>query len=127
MEIDVKEITKCRVCNSKKLHDLFSLGDLYLSTFVHNEGENIGKAPLTLVWCYTCTLVQLKHTAPQELMYSRQYWYRSGLNKVIIDDLKQIAETAVQIAGAKEGDLVLDIGANDGTLLNFYPKKFVII
>ena len=82
----------CRVCGSGKLSFLFSLGNLYISTFVKNPGEDIGKAPLELVWCENCSLVQLKHTAPQELMYSKHYWYRSGLNKVIIDDLKEITE-----------------------------------
>lgn len=121
-EIQVTEITTCRVCGSEKLSELFSLGNLYLSTFVERKGENIGKAPLALVWCDNCTLVQLKHTAPQELMYSRQYWYRSGLNKVIIDDLKEITERAMKIVPLQEQDIVLDIGANDGTLLQFYPK-----
>lgn len=127
MEIEVQEIKKCRVCGSEDLSDLFSLGDLYLSTFVDKEGENIGQAPITLVWCENCTLVQMKHTAPQELMYSHHYWYRSGLNKVIIDDLKEIAETALKMVHIKPQDIVLDIGANDGTLLRFYPSTLVKI
>ncbi len=114
----------CRVCGSPRLTPLFSLGDLHISTFVRNPGESLGHAPLELIWCEDCTLVQLKHTAPQELMYSKHYWYRSGLNKVIVDDLKEIAETAVKMVDLKEGDVVLDIGANDGTLLSFYPKKY---
>ena len=126
-QIKVEEIGQCRVCASEDLQELFSLGNLYLSTFVAHEGENIGRAPMTLVWCNNCTLVQLKHTAPQELMYSRQYWYRSGLNKVIIDDLKEIAETALKMVAIQEGDIVLDIGANDGTLLRFYPTTYVRI
>jgi len=126
-EIEVKEITECRVCSSKNLSYLFSLGNLYLSTFVSRKGENIGRAPVDLVWCDQCTLVQLKHTAPQELMYSRQYWYRSGLNKIIIDDLKEITSVAQHMVVLNKGDIVLDIGANDGTLLSFYPKDIVKI
>jgi GDPmannose 4,6-dehydratase len=117
----------CRVCGSNKLTSLFSLGDIYISTFVNNPGENIGKAPLELVWCENCKLVQLKHTAPQELMYSKHYWYHSGLNPVIINDLKEISEVAVKMVDLKEGDVVLDIGANDGTLLGFYPKGYLRI
>lgn len=126
-EIEVKAITKCRICGSENFSELFSLGNLYLSTFVDKEGENIGRAPMTLVWCENCTLVQLKHTAPQELLYSRRYWYKSGLNKVIIDDLKDIVETAGQMVHLKSSDVVLDIGANDGTLLSFYSKAAVKI
>lgn len=126
-EIEVKEIEKCRVCDSENLSYLFSLGNLYLSTFVEKNGEHIGKAPLDLVWCEHCTLVQLKHTAPQELLYSRRYWYKSGLNNVIINDLKEIAENAMKIVELKDGDITLDLGANDGTLLRFYPKSVVKI
>lgn len=96
-----------------------------MSTFVENPGENIGKAPLTLVFCENCTLLQLKHTAPQELMYSRHYWYRSGINSVISNDLKEITEAAVSLTPLKAGDIVLDIGANDGTLLKYYPKDII--
>jgi|SRR3990167_5482575 len=117
-------ISKCRVCGSKELTKLFSLGELYISTFVENKGENIGKAPLALVYCENCTLVQLKHTAPQELLYSGNYWYESALNQVIIDDLRDIVQKAVEIAKPKVGDYFLDIGANDGTLLSFVPKEF---
>lgn len=55
----------CRVCFSDKLTPLFSLGNLHISTFVEKPGNSIGKAPLELVRCENCTLVQLKHTAPQ--------------------------------------------------------------
>jgi cupin superfamily acireductone dioxygenase involved in methionine salvage len=123
--MEIKPIEKCRICGSRDLERLFSLGDLYISTFVERIGENIGKAPLTLMWCNNCTLVQLEHTAPQELMYSKHYWYRSGLNKIIVDDLKEISEVAVKMISLKEGDVVLDIGANDGTLLSFYPKNCI--
>src|SRR3990167_6629304 len=76
-------ISRCRLCRSRQLSKLFSLGNLYISTFVKKPGQNIGRAPLELVWCNKCTLVQLKHTAKQELLYSGNYWYESGLNKII--------------------------------------------
>jgi len=124
LEKDYTTRQSCRVCNSKDLSNLFSLGNLYISTFVDKPKDHIGKAPLELIWCNNCTLVQLKHTAPQELMYSKHYWYRSGLNKVIVDDLKEIAEVSQNMVNLKLEDVVLDIGANDGTLLGFYPKKY---
>ncbi|MBI3631790.1 MAG: methyltransferase domain-containing protein [Candidatus Staskawiczbacteria bacterium] len=120
-------IKTCRVCGSKKLTPIFSLRNLYVSTFVNKLGENIGRAPLELVYCENCTLLQLKHTAPQELMYSKHYWYRSGVNPVISKDLKEIAKKAQKIAKPKKGDIILDIGANDGTLLKYYPKNLILV
>ncbi len=123
--METKEIFDCRICSSDKLEELFSLGNFYLSTFVNKEGDNIGRAPLDLYWCNNCTLVQLKHTAPQELMYSGHYWYRSGLNKVIVNDLEEITKEAMNMVPLQDSDIILDIGANDGTLLSFYPKKCI--
>jgi hypothetical protein len=120
-----KTINQCRICGSRDLSSLFSLGEIYVSTFVTLPGEDIGKAPLELTWCEKCTLVQLRDTAPQELMYSGIYWYESGLNKTIVDNLKETVRIASNMVAIREGDIVLDIGANDGTLLGFYPKKVV--
>ncbi len=118
-------IKKCRVCKCGKLKSILSLGDLCVSTFVNNPREKVVKAPLELVLCERCTLLQLRDTAPQELMYSRHYWYRSGLNTVIINDLKEITEVASSMANLEANDIVLDIGANDGTMLDFYPKNLI--
>lgn len=114
----------CRVCDSPEIATVLNLGNFYLSSFVDDRNENIGRAPLELVECKDCSLVQLKHTAPVELMYSNQYWYKSGVNKVIRDDLKEIVRVAIELAKPKKGDAFMDLGANDGTLLSYVPKKF---
>jgi len=50
----------------------------------------------------------------------RNYWYRSGTNKTMRDALANIANTAEQLTPLRDGDCVLDIGCNDGTLLASY-------
>jgi SAM-dependent methyltransferase len=49
-----------------------------------------------------------------------QYWYRSGTNQTMRDALAEIAQKAQVLMHLKEGDTVLDIGCNDGTLLSSY-------
>lgn len=117
--------TTCRLCGSSRLDEIFSLGNLYVSTFVEHKGDNIGKAPLTLIYCEDCTLLQLKDTAPQELMYSKHYWYRSGISPVICNDLKEITKVAQERVPLSKGDIVLDIGTNDGTMLKYYPADVI--
>ena len=114
----------CRVCNSKKLEFIFSLGIQYVNNFVKKEDIGKGvKAPLEMILCQNCSLLQLKHTAPQELLYSGFYWYRSGVTQTMKNALREIAETVSEMANLKKNDIVLDIGANDGTLLSFYPDS----
>ena len=119
-----KEITCCRTCQSNNLIEVLSLGNLAVSNFVDNPATQTGiKAPLELVLCDPaqggCGLLQLRHTVSSELMY-RNYWYRSGINRTMTEELVDIANNAVRSAGLKAGDFVIDIGANDGTLLRGY-------
>ncbi|TSC59485.1 MAG: hypothetical protein Greene041662_461 [Candidatus Peregrinibacteria bacterium Greene0416_62] len=112
-------ITRCRVCGSPDISPLYSLGDLYVSDFVEKPGQGI-KAPLTMVMCENCTLVQLRDTAPQELLYARFYWYRSGVTDTMRKALRNITESIEKRMNLKAGDIVLDIGSNDGTMLRTY-------
>jgi hypothetical protein len=119
-----RTIEKCRVCGSRNLSSILSLGNLYVSDFLDSPDRSKGiRAPLELVLCNVkdggCGLLQLRHTVSNEAMY-RNYWYRSGINKTMTDELNGIAEKAESIANLKAHDFVLDIGANDGTLLRGY-------
>ncbi len=119
-----REISCCRVCQSKSLVDVLTLGNLAVSDFVDDPTIEKGiKAPLELVLCDAgqggCGLLQLRHTVSSEAMY-RNYWYRSGINQTMTDELADIASKAVKVVNLKSGDFVIDIGANDGTLLRSY-------
>ncbi len=118
-----KEITQCRICGSQHLTHILSLGDLAVSDFLTNDENNQVSAPLDLVICDQdergCGLVQLKHTVSAETMY-RNYWYRSGINQTMIEELNDIVNAATKKVSLTPGDYVIDIGANDGTLLRAY-------
>jgi len=119
--------TTCRVCYSDKLVPLFSLGTQYINNFINKEDlSKCGKAPLEMIMCENCTLVQLKHTAPQELLYARFYWYKSGITDTMKKALREITEKAEKMFALKSGDVVLDIGSNDGTLLRSYQVPGLI-
>jgi NDP-4-keto-2,6-dideoxyhexose 3-C-methyltransferase len=98
---------------------ILSLGDLYVSDFVDPTESDGLKAPLELVLCRRCHLLQLRHTVPVDALY-RNYWYLSGTNQTMRIALKSLANTAEKLMHLKKGDAVLDIGCNDGTLLASY-------
>ena len=108
----------CRVCEAE-FEPIISLGNQYVSDFPRPEDGDGTSAPLDLVVCRRCRLLQLRHTVPGELMY-RNYWYRSGTNQTMRDALADIARKSETLIHLKEGDAVLDIGCNDGTLLASY-------
>lgn len=113
--------TTCRLCGAGKMSEILSLGDQYINDFVPLEKVGKGlKAPLDLVMCDNCSLLQLRHTAPQELLYSRYYWYRSGVTDTMCRALRDITAEIESMISLRSGDVVLDIGANDGTMLATY-------
>ncbi|MBU8920994.1 MAG: class I SAM-dependent methyltransferase [Bacteroidales bacterium] len=97
---------------------ILSLGDVYLNDFV-DEGDTIVKAPLTLAVCDSCDLVQLQDTPDLDRLY-RQYWYKSSLNKSMVAALQDIVDSIEQRVTLVPGDVVIDIGCNDGTMLSQY-------
>jgi len=117
------EITKCRACGSEYLKSIISLGEQYVSNFIKSEEEQGEKVPLELVLCENCKLLQLKHNAPASSMWNEQYWYKSAINKIIRNDLKDIVEKSEQLTNLKDNDFVIDIGNNDGTMFDYYKNK----
>ena len=116
-------IKACRACGSKRLVRIISLGNLYLSDFVDNN-KKPPRSFLSLVLCQTCLLLQLKHTVPPSLLYTDNYGYKSGINQTMKDHLKEITEKSLnKIKNRRRKIIAVDIGANDGTLLKFYPKS----
>ena len=124
MSKKIKRVTNCLLCKNNKLKPIFDLGNLYVSNFVNKKNILKGiKSPLNLLYCNNCTLIQLSHLAPQEIMYRRFYWYKSGVTKTMRMGLKKLFIDCVKIARLKKNDVVLDIGANDGTLINYFKQK----
>ncbi|MDC1200503.1 class I SAM-dependent methyltransferase [Pelagibacteraceae bacterium] len=115
------KINKCRLCGNKNLNLLYKFGNLFVSNFVSKNMIKEGiKAPLNLVHCNKCDLLQLSHSAPQEIMYKKFYWYRSSVTKLMRNALKDIFNSSKKFVKLNKDDYVLDIGANDGTLLRYY-------
>jgi len=122
-KLRIIERKRCRVSN-QKLNEVFNLGNLPLSYFPLPEEPDSEIHPLKLAFNKQSGLVQLCHTIDPDEMYS-QYWYMSGVNQSMKDALKSIVDQAVErVDNLKEGDIVLDIGCNDGTLLSAYPEWF---
>lgn len=112
----------CRVCR-RPLFSLLDLGMMKLPWFPKARDPNpIPEAPLHLMGCDECGLVQLSDTVEPDLLY-RQYWYRSEINELMREELTAIVKQALLHVSVFEADYVVDIGANDGYLLSQYPRQ----
>lgn len=119
-----KPIRRCRVCGNSDLVKILDLGSQAATgVFPKSAEEKVFAGPLQLMKCVedsngdNCGLVQLGHRYDPSLLYGDHYGYRSGLNSSMVAHLRGKAERIKQRAGLKSGDIILDIGSNDGTFL----------
>ena len=103
---------------------ILNLGEQALTgVFPESAEEQVSKGPLELVWCSSCTLLQLAHSYEPTEMYGDNYGYRSGLNRSMLLHLARKARGLESLVGLNPGDVVLDVGSNDGTLLGAYATR----
>jgi hypothetical protein len=123
--------TTCRICGSHELAPVLNLGEQLISGAFPEPGgrQPVERAiPLELVRCDmtqdqdACGLVQIRHTVPGAILY-QSYWYRSGVNQTMTRNLHSIATAVECLTGLSAGDLVVDIGCNDGTLFDGYQTR----
>lgn len=115
---------ECRYCNSRRLVNFLDLGchpqsNGFLSPDQISREE---KYPLQVYFCETCFLVQLLDVvSPTELF--GDYVYLASSSKALKDHYARLANMLAQTYGTASRDIVVDIGCNDGILLNGYDRR----
>lgn len=114
----------CRVCRSHDLAEVLDLGEIaFTGVFPESPSEDIAMGELRVVVCQSCGLAQLADSFPLEELYGDNYGYRSGLNASMLQHLQRTAQRLQRLSHLTSGDVVLDIGANDGSLLRSYSVE----
>jgi len=124
-----QEIKSCRICGNQELDVILEMKDMALTgVFPKSREEKVASGPMTLVKCREspnndyCGLVQLRETYNPNMMYGNNYGYRSGLNKSMVNHLDGKVKKILNQVTLNKDDIVVDIGSNDSTLLQAYPK-----
>lgn len=109
------------MCKSVSLASVIDLGDMALTgRFPDANESDPPTAPLDLIRCEDCGLVQLRHSVDIEEMFGASYGYRSGINTTMSAHLRTITQAVSAYVDLRADETVLDIGCNDGTLLKTY-------
>ena len=123
-----RRIEKCRVCGNTELVQVLDIGVQTLTgVFPKSRDEVVTAGPLILVKCMgsadVCGLLQLRHSYDLGEMYGDNYGYRSGINPSMVAHLRGKVKKLLREVELSAGDLVVDIGSNDSTTLQAYPKE----
>ncbi|VVB95741.1 UDP-4-amino-4-deoxy-L-arabinose--oxoglutarate aminotransferase [uncultured archaeon] len=115
----------CRLCNSNKLELVMNLaptplGDKYVSPEQHADVQKT--YPLDLYFCKSCCLLQLSYIIDPKIIYG-DYLYETSISLGLVDHFEKYADEVLQLLKPNKGNLVIDIGSNDGSLLKFFQKR----
>ena len=109
------------------MNELFTLGDLYVSDFLKDgESPRGGRVEMKMVYDPKHYTVRLEKAAPLDTMFGK-YWYRSGINETMKNELNSIVKSVQSVVKLKPNDVLVDIACNDGTLLGFVPNDVIRI
>lgn len=115
---------ECRVCSGQDVEIVLDLGDQpHCNSLLAQEQLEQQEPiyPLRLGFCHDCTTVQIDHTVPKETMFS-EYLYVSGTTRTLREHFADSARRLREKLDLQPGDLVVDIGSNDGTWLAEWQK-----
>ncbi len=117
----------CRLCNKTNLKLAFSLEPTPpANAFVDEQKTSINQDcyPIDVFFCEDCNHVQLLDVFDPEVLF-RNYVYVSGTSQSFVNHFDEYASTVIDKFGIPTNSLILDIGSNDGTLLQKFKDKVV--
>ncbi len=118
-----QSIDSCRLCGGALGPVALSLGDQPISNRLPREAEAAPRYPLEVALCQSCGLVQLAHHIDADEHFHDDYTYLSGASKTWVAHCADYADDVSAKYGVEPGDLIVEIGSNDGTLLAALQKK----
>jgi cyclopropane fatty-acyl-phospholipid synthase-like methyltransferase len=117
----------CIVCSSDRIEVFLDLGETALANKFIPE-EEVGRPepffPLVVGFCHDCGHVQLTEHVPPSAMFE-DYLYVSSASDTLTEHLWDLSDVVVERLALEEGELVMDVGANDGTLLKGFRRHGV--
>ena len=117
--------THCRYCQSDQLISILDLGEHPPSdSFIFSkEIETEKRYPLELFYCENCFLLQLLDVVSPKQLFGGEFLYQSSTSGALRNHYALLTEMLTQRFEVLSGDTVVDIGCNDGIILNTYQTE----
>lgn len=115
----------CQICNSSNLDTVLDLGFQPLADNLRSLNEKNEETifyPLKINLCRNCILLQTSCIVEDKKLYPSNYHYTPGISKQVRDNFNAFAKKTIDLYKLKKTDLILDIGCNDGSLLDEFKN-----
>jgi hypothetical protein len=118
-------VERCQVCDSDELAGVLFLG--YLPPVnqmwpIERRPAEQSAYPALLLRCPRCRLVQLGLVVDPAILFPPEYPYSSGTTKILRENFAELCRESSARLDLKPGDLIVDVGSNDGTLLSNFQQ-----
>ncbi len=117
--------TTCRLCNSPAVNLVLKLTPTPpVDAFVPKEKLNVKQEvfPLDLFLCRDCGHAQILDVVNPQLLFGN-YIYVTSSSPGLVEHFRKYTDEVLKFVNPKPNSLVVEIGSNDGTLLNFFKQK----
>lgn len=121
----MKEINSCEICGCSNLTSVLDLGKHPLCDDLLPIGSHsvCKEYPIEILYCESCYSAHQRFQVPKEDLFTKDYHYRARMTGSVLTGMSDLVESCDKRFGSLTGKLVLDIGCNDGSLLDFFLKK----
>jgi len=115
----------CEVCGHSNLIPVLNLGKHPLCDDLIPIGNTAecSEYPIEIIYCDECYTAFQKYQVEKKLLFPKSYHYRARMTGSVLNGMKDFVESAEIRLDSLSGKLVLDIGCNDGSLLDFFKLK----
>ena len=116
------EISSCEVCGSSQLQSVLTLGSHPMcDDLIDISDEKVCvEYPIEILLCKKCITAHQRFQVSKENLFPKTYHYRSRFTADVINGMAGLVESCIEKFGKLDEKIVLDIGCNDGSLLNIF-------
>lgn len=119
------EICECEVCGNTRLDPVLDLGFHPMCDDLVPIGEArvCQEYPIEILFCERCVTAHQRFQVPKHELFPSSYHYRSRFTTDVLTGMSQLVDTCERCFGSLDGKSVVDVGCNDGSLLDFFRKR----